>query len=387
MRNYLEENKNLHTFFAPAERTSDAEIRKKAEEIKSAPYICSILNSLPDTVAVLDENRQIIFANRLLLNLLGLQKQDILLGMRPGEALTCEHAFIDGCPACGTTEYCSQCGAVNAILAANLVSDEVKECRIVTEHGDAFDLLVTTRIIPINNSEYILFIAKNIADEKRRIILERIFYHDISNLAGVIHTMSDILKDSPPPEDCEEYHHILYGTSKALVEEVHSHRLLTLAESKELVINIEPSESLYIINEAAMIYSNHSTAFQKSVAVSENSENILIETDKTVLRRILGNMLKNALEASLEGEKVLIGCYREDDSAVFFVHNNGFMQKDVQLQLFQRSFSTKGKGRGLGTYSIKLLTENYLKGKVRFETRRESGTTFFIKIPFSYKPF
>jgi sensor histidine kinase regulating citrate/malate metabolism len=63
------------------------------------------------------------------------------------------------------------------------------------------------------------------------------------------------------------------------------------------------------------------------------------------------------------------------------------MQKDVQLQLFQRSFSTKGKGRGLGTYSIKLLTENYLKGKVRFETRRESGTTFFIKIPFSYKPF
>ncbi|HAL86389.1 MAG TPA: histidine kinase, partial [Deferribacteraceae bacterium] len=46
-----------------------------------------------------------------------------------------------------------------------------------------------------------------------------------------------------------------------------------------------------------------------------------------------------------------------------------------------------GKGRGLGTYSIKLLTENYLKGKVRFETRRESGTTFFIKIPFSYKPF
>lgn len=34
----------------------------------------------------------------------------------------------------------------------------------------------------------------------------------------------------------------------------------------------------------------------------------------------------------------------------------------VQLQIFNRSFSTKGKGRGTGTYSMKLLTKRYLKG-------------------------
>jgi signal transduction histidine kinase len=387
MRNYLEENDNLHTFFAPAQRTPHDEIVRKSREIKNAPYIAQILDSLPDTVAVLDENRQIIFANKLLLSFLGLPVQERLLGMRPGEALACRHAFVDGCPSCGTTEYCSQCGAVGAILGASLLADEIKECRIVTEHGDAFDLLITTRIIPVNGSEYILFIAKNIADEKRKVILERIFYHDISNLAGVIHTMSDILKDSPPPEDCTEYHKILYGTSKALVEEVQSHRLLSLAESKELVINIENADSLAIVNEAVMIYSNHSAAFNKSVAVAENAGHVIFESDKTILRRVLGNMLKNALEASLEGEQVVIGCYKEGGRAVFFVHNNGFMPKDVQLQVFQRSFSTKGKGRGLGTYSIKLLTENYLKGKVRFETCRESGTTFFAELPLSYSPF
>ncbi|MCD8568307.1 MAG: PAS domain-containing protein [Geovibrio sp.] len=271
----MEENDNLHTFFAPAQRTPHDEIVRKSREIRNAPYIAQILDSLPDTVAVLDENRQIIFANKLLLSFLGLSVQEKLLGMRPGEALSCTHALVDGCPSCGTTEYCSQCGAVGAILGANLLADEIKECRIVTEHGDAFDLLITTRIISVNGSEYILFIAKNIADEKRKVILERIFYHDISNLAGVIHTMSDILKDSPPPEDCTEYHKILYGTSKALVEEVQSHRLLNLAESKELVINIENADSLAIVNEAVMIYSNHSAAFNKSVAVADNSGHIL----------------------------------------------------------------------------------------------------------------
>ncbi len=53
---------------------------------------------------------------------------------------------------------------------------------------------------------------------------------------------------------------------------------------------------------------------------------------------------------------------------------------DVQLQLFQRSFSTKGIGRGIGTYSIKLLTENYLKGSVNFISNENEGTLFTIEL-------
>jgi CheY-like chemotaxis protein len=54
---------------------------------------------------------------------------------------------------------------------------------------------------------------------------------------------------------------------------------------------------------------------------------------------------------------------------------------DVQLQIFQRSFSTKGSGRGLGTYSIKLLAERYSKGRVSFATSPEEGTVFSAACP------
>mgnify|MGYP006293419399 CR=1 len=37
------------------------------------------------------------------------------------------------------------------------------------------------------------------------------------------------------------------------------------------------------------------------------------------------------------------------------------------MLLFKRSFSTKGVGRGIGTYSMKLFGEKYLKGKVDFK--------------------
>lgn len=58
-----------------------------------------------------------------------------------------------------------------------------------------------------------------------------------------------------------------------------------------------------------------------------------------------------------------------------------FIPRSLQLQIFQRSFSTKGNGRGLGTYSIKFLTEKYLKAKVSFLSNENDGNTFKVDLP------
>ena len=92
-------------------------------------------------------------------------------------------------------------------------------------------------------------------------------------------------------------------------------------------------------------------------------------------------MIKNALESSNEGDKVTAGSRIKENEIEFYIHNNGFMPDEIQLQIFQRSFSTKGAGRGLGTYSMKLLSEKYLQGKVLFESSEGNGTTFFVRFP------
>ena len=92
-------------------------------------------------------------------------------------------------------------------------------------------------------------------------------------------------------------------------------------------------------------------------------------------------MLVNALEATPAGGNVVGGLRREGDFAVFWVRNDAVMPDNVRVQIFKRSFSTKGEGRGLGTYSIKLLTENYLGGEVGFASSREEGTTFWVRLP------
>ena len=102
------------------------------------------------------------------------------------------------------------------------------------------------------------------------------------------------------------------------------------------------------------------------------------------MKRILGNMIKNALESSEIGEAVIIGCkkvlLKDCEYVQFWVNNQSVIPRSVQLQIFQRSFSTKGGNRGLGTYSMKLLGERYLDGHVGFTTHEKDGTTFHIRI-------
>lgn len=97
------------------------------------------------------------------------------------------------------------------------------------------------------------------------------------------------------------------------------------------------------------------------------------------------NLLKNALEASTTGETIDIGCSLSNQTIVFWVKNSGAMTESVKSQLFQRSFSTKGSGRGVGTYSVKLLTERYLGGKVDFQSSIQEGTIFYIYLPLKKK--
>ncbi len=92
-------------------------------------------------------------------------------------------------------------------------------------------------------------------------------------------------------------------------------------------------------------------------------------------------MVKNAIEASSAGEVITASCRLADSTVTFSVHNPATIPQEVQLQLFKRSFSTKGAGRGLGTYSMLLLTEKYLKGRVWFTSADGEGTTFFVSVP------
>jgi len=92
-------------------------------------------------------------------------------------------------------------------------------------------------------------------------------------------------------------------------------------------------------------------------------------------------LVANALEAVADGEVVTLSCRARRGGAEIVVHNPGVLTESVRSQLFKRSFSTKGKGRGLGLYMARLVGEGYLGGSLSFESGDGQGTVFTLALP------
>jgi len=242
------------------------------------------------------------------------------------------------------------------------------------------DLNVWAKTIEIEGSEYTLFSFSDISSEKRRKVLERIFFHDVLNTAGSLRGFIELLQGSTADE-LEEFLEMTENISNKLIDEIKSQRTLTQAEDGELELDVTNFSTKDILQEIVLLYENHYITEKRELIIVSGCADTIIKTDKTILRRVLGNLTKNAIEASVECDVISLNCIESDGKITFHVKNPNYIPKHIQLQLFQRSFSTKGTGRGIGTYSVKLLTERYLKGKVAFESTEENGTVFMVTYP------
>jgi hypothetical protein len=370
----------METKFAPAERAPELEVHNLFEILSGVPLLDEILGSVPDALLFLNEHRQIVFANRATFCFLGIEPTPEVLGSRPGEALGCVHA-TETAGGCGTTEFCQTCGAVQAILAAQKGNSDVQECRIaIKDSFDAVDLKVSTAPFKYDGELFTICAIQDISHEKRRRTLERTFFHDVLNTAGGLQGYTELLQESEP-EEVPEVATKVSEIAQHLIEEIESQRSLMAAEADELSVNLSDLRTKEVLEELAVAYRRHKVAADRNIVVAAESENLDIRSDHALLLRVLGNMVKNALEASSAGETVTLGTTREAGEVEFWVHNSAHMPRDVQLQVFKRSFSTKGAGRGIGTYSIRLLVARYLDGSVDFESSEGHGTTFRVRLP------
>jgi len=371
------------TEFVSSERSPDHEIQRQAALFAHAEGARPWLNAVLDGVLILNRQRQIIFANRAMSGLLGERmKLDAILGYRPGEALDCCHAR-ENASGCGTTEACQVCGAFRAVLQGLQGKPLLEECRIARSgEGEGLDLLVLATPLVVDGHNYTMLAIRDVSHEKRRRALERIFFHDIMNTAVGMRGYAGMLKKTPAHQ-VEEVGETVYRLGHRLVAEINAQKQLAAAENNELSVELARVSSLQLLHEQATAFQHQDVAEGRTIRVDPAAEDVQLTTDKALLSRVLGNMVKNALEACQPDDAVTLNAGTADDNVLFAVHNPGVIPRDVQLQIFQRSFSTKGKGRGLGTYGMRLLSERYLQGRVWFTSSAEQGTTFQAQYPLS----
>lgn len=369
----------MPTKHLPAERDTDEEIRRQHERLTSVPLLRELLDAMPCWVLAFNGRRQIVHANRAACEGLRLGL-DGLLGRRFGEAVDCAHkAEVSGC---GTSDFCAVCGAMAQIVCALRGQAGSRECRIQeADPAKALDLKVWTTPLDHRGERYVILAVIDISHEKRRRVLERIFFHDALGMLGAVRGLAELLPKADPGDMIRCCGDIVLSVEQ-IVEEISSQGELSAAESGELAVKLASFSIRRLLESLAGAYRAHEAARGKTIVVDPDTARDVVVADRTILTRVLGNMIRNALEAEAPGAEIVVGGGREGDGRfAVWVRNPAVMPREVRLQVFQRSFSTKHPSRGLGTYSMRLLTERYLRGTVSFTSAEGAGTEFRVRLP------
>ena len=335
------------------------------------------LDVVSESVLVINEYLQVIYANRAFLKFCG-QEAFKIYGRRLGDIVNCEFCEIET-EGCGYSEYCKFCDAMNTVLNTQQTGMmETHPCSISLKGWESMEFILQAAPYQTEIGQFIYLSLRDISDQHRRETLERIFLHDILNTAGGMRGLAEMLDEGKDVSNLREY--VIHCTSE-LVEEIETQRLILSAETGQLKIYKQLVNSETIFRSMKNRFLNHEVARGKKLSTHYDDEPFSFLSDSTLLKRILSNMIKNAFEASAEGEIVSLTAQKKGGRVIFEVHNSAVMSHEVQMNLFKRTFSTKGRSRGLGTYSIRLLGEKYLGGKVSFDSGPGLGTTFRIILP------
>ncbi|HEY9123489.1 MAG TPA: ATP-binding protein [Bacteroidales bacterium] len=352
-------------------------------KISSFEILKNIFDSFSVPSAILTPSRRVVYANYSLWHKLGFNSLEQIMGMRPGEAISCVYAIENH--VCGVSRQCNYCGALNAIkkVQSEKVEASSEMHATIFKNGEEiyFDFRVVVSPVFMDDKLYMILKLIDISNEKRRKALERIFFHDVLNKVSQIKGMFEIVNKKWASNKPDEYLDMISGLIGDLSEEIVSQRMLLSAENGELKVNFEGIIIQGFIESAIRQCSFFNNVQNAVFDFVPSGKAFMVFSDRTLLNRIITNLLKNAMEAAYPNEVIKISVYQEDSKAKIEVCNKRLIPQDNIRRIFHRSFSTKGENRGLGTYSVKLLAEKYLKGKVSVVSTEETGTIFTLELP------
>ena len=130
----------------------------------------------------------------------------------------------------------------------------------------------------------------------------------------------------------------------------------------------------------SVISINFPKNIETTVAVPEK---LTVKTDADYLKRILSNLVNNAVQAMPNGGKLHIQAAQKENMLVISIKDTGVgIPDEVRDKIFTPLFTTKSKGQGLGLAVVKRLVTG-LKGNISYESQEGRGTEFIIELPIS----
>jgi signal transduction histidine kinase len=212
--------------------------------------------------------------------------------------------------------------------------------------------------------------------------------HDLKSPVAVIKGQAATLASDPERELGHEVHQeflesigLQCDRLANLVED-----LLDVDPERKLTLVLESTDLALLVRQVLDLYQLTSRRHDLELEIGEGIGHARVLVDSEKLRRILGNLVGNAIKYSPDGGGVVVRIEREGDELVLAVTDHGIGMTQEQLGrlfgLFVRVLDDPERipGTGIGLYSVRRLVEAQ-GGRIEVASEPGRGSTFTCRLP------
>jgi CheY-like chemotaxis protein len=218
--------------------------------------------------------------------------------------------------------------------------------------------------------------------------VENITRHDLkAPLNSIISLPQIILEEGIITGEYAEYLKVIEESGYRMLRMINLS--LDLFKMERGMYHFEPS-SVDVLKIIKRIFlENKSLAASKNIGLEitinghsqQEHENFLVQGEELLCYSMFSNLIKNAVEASPQGETMTVRAFFANMEGHISIHNRGVVPEKIRSTFFEK-YATAGKsgGTGLGTYSAKLIAETQ-KGSIGMITSEDQGTMITVILP------
>jgi two-component system nitrogen regulation sensor histidine kinase NtrY len=145
--------------------------------------------------------------------------------------------------------------------------------------------------------------------------------------------------------------------------------------------NPVPSDIRTIIEEALSLY--REAHRDMDLVFNDSKEVPVFNLDREQMKRVMINLIDNAIEATDGGGKVVVDLEYDEELHMVRIEvadNGRGISPEHKMRLFEPYFSTKKQGTGLGLAIVNTVITDH-NGFIRVQDNKPVGTRFIIELP------
>jgi len=211
--------------------------------------------------------------------------------------------------------------------------------------------------------------------------------HELRTPLAIIRGEADVaLSQDREPGEYRETLAIIQDEARLLSGVVEDILALARADAGQRRLELEEFYLNDLIEEC--VHSARALALNKNLSLDfESSGDIAFRGDEDLLRRMVINLLDNAIKYTPGGGSVSVKLWREDGLIKLRVTDNGIgISAEAAARVFERFYrvdkarSRAEGGSGLGLPIVKWIAEAH-QGSVSLESAPEHGSSFIVSLP------